>query len=176
MAHVEPEVEPEAEDRTPEPPAAPPGPTAEQIQAQRELAVARAGVNLATPVGQMFARGYDGPIDDAEKILEAAAQVGAYVAPETDDAPPPEDNGGAARQEAASGAEFTPPPETPKDVYGDAIRFGNELRAQGNTEEDAMAAAFKAIFGAGAEGDASVLLDNRHGKRKAEWDKAGILA
>ena len=42
----------------------------------RDLAMARAGVDLSTKLGQMFAKGYDGDVQDVARLVSEAAELG----------------------------------------------------------------------------------------------------
>ena len=59
---------------------------AEAAAAKRELNLIRAGVDLDSPTGKLFAKAYDGELD-VDAIKEAAAEYGVIQAPATQASP-----------------------------------------------------------------------------------------
>lgn len=143
----------------------------EREQAQRELAMVKAGIDTDTRLGQMFLKTYEGPLDK-EAVKAAALEVpGLLLEPAS---PPPPTN-------ADQGA--SPPPPTPEpqvdpnmtderdrlhsggdapgQINEDPILLGKkraeEVLVRGGTEEDAMVANLRTLYEAAAEGDDRVI-------------------
>lgn len=143
---------------------------AEAMQKDREIAFLKAGIDTDTPLGAMFARGYDGEID-AAKVKEAWAQVAPAAAPTepipTPATPPVPAADAAVFDEAgrlASGA--TPPgaDNGPHPVIQGVSDYWDARRA-GKTDKEAEALGFDRIFDAAVKGDPRVVLS---GGRKGE--------
>ena len=136
---------------------------AENLELRRENALLRAGVDLDSPLGALFAKGYDGdPSDDA--IREAWAEVHGAVppTPEVPMTPDPhitadERASTAQRQALANGspADLPPGPADPRD---EADRIREAVVASGGRAEDGVAAALDHILGAATRGDHRVLI------------------
>lgn len=143
---------------------------AEAEAAKRELAFVRAGVDLDTPQGAMFAKAYDGELDHTA-IKERFAEV--FGAPESATPPPAQPAAAdpdlaraqaALQQETAErrdlssvGTEHTPPPvEDPRAAAKE--QFYEDITTRGMRREDAAAgviAAHIAAANAGVKGSVS---------------------
>lgn len=138
---------------------------AEARAGERELAFYRAGLkpeDLNTPVGQMFARAYDGELT-AEAVTAAWSALGAVVAPEPDDdvIPAEEQAASRERQTLASGGQGDTGVAPPKPVRGEegaAVQAGRQALAGGASREDAMGSTFRALTDAAAQGNREVIL------------------
>lgn len=137
---------------------------AEATQLKRENAMLRAlpGVDMTSPLAEMFVRSYQGELD-GEAIKAAAQAVG--VLPKTEDTTPPpppaEDQQlSAERQALQTGATFTPPNEQQhreaQDPYDNAMAAFNADLGAGRTREAAAAAYFDHVIGAAVHGDERV--------------------
>jgi hypothetical protein len=132
---------------------------AELAAAKRELAMLRAGVDVETPVGKLFAKAYDGDIDaDAIKAEWAA------IAPKPADAPadepvitPDEAKSTAERQALANNAPADVVQEVnPRDT---ALKAGMSTRSSGGTTDDALGVHFNELVKAAIAGDKRVLIN-----------------
>lgn len=127
---------------------------------KRENAMLRAGVDLSTPVGQLFHDGYRGDLEP-EKVKEAWAQVAPAAAappPAPDPAVDPAATAAAAEAEAEERArqdrsrrsiasEPADPGATPEgDPMKGAYERFNEGQAQGQSREKAGKAVIETIF------------------------------
>lgn len=127
---------------------------------QRELTFLRAGVDLDTPVGKLFAKGYDGPLDDVEAVKSSAREVGAIPVP-----PPPDAQTVASPEEQTSRAAVaavatdSAPPTAATDVHPGikGLREFREARSKGQSIATARAKCFDSIFEAAAQGDPRVV-------------------
>lgn len=138
--------------------------TKRAAELERDNAMLRAGVPTDTPLGQMFARAYDGQLEP-----DAVKAAWAEVAPSTESTPPPpeetEQVNESERQAetdtrrtlttgGAGESVGTPPPTDPvKKGYDD---FQEALR-DGQSRERASAAVFGNILTAAASGDERVI-------------------
>ena len=150
----------------------------------RKIALLEAGVDTSTPVGAMFAKGYDG--DLTPDAVKAAWQQVAPAAPAPE--PTPEPAPTPAPQAAATP---TPEPVAPADapVVDDLFETASTISGQGNPPgadlgphpghaavkdyyailhegrdpEEAAAAGLDRILSASMKGDPRVTLDGRRG-------------
>lgn len=126
----------------------------------RENAMLRAGVDLDSPLGKMFARAYDGELD-TDAVRAAATEVGAMRAatPAAEVTLEPGEEGSTdLRQELGTGG--TPPGggEGPHPTVKMADAAKEVLVKTGNHGR-ALAAGFGELVGAAAEGDRRIILD-----------------
>lgn len=131
----------------------------EADQLRRENAMLKAGVDLESPVGKMFARAYDGELDP-EMIKTGATEVGALtpapvVAVVTE---PPVVHDQTQSQERMDLASQAGKPGTiePGDPYDAAMQAFENERRSGSTREMSAAAAFQKIVEAHKAGDGRV--------------------
>ncbi len=139
---------------------------------ERELAFARAGVDLSSEAGQFFARGYDGELE-AEAIKAAAAQF-MPASPST--ATTDQATGQQSQQSAAANPEIpaaeaallgaqstlngSHPDEAPPPADPYAVAAGVHERAteEGLPSDDALGLSFNAVVGAAQAGDRRVIV------------------
>lgn len=133
-------------------------------QGERELAYYRAGLTpqeLSTPVGQMFAKAYDGELDP-DTVKAAWAALGNVMQPEpSNEISESEQQSSRERQALATGAAGdtgTTPPKPVRGYDGTAVRAGKEALERGETRESALGELFSKLTGAAAEGDRTVTL------------------
>lgn len=142
---------------------------------ERENAFLRAGVDLESPTGKMFAKAYDGSLDDLAAVIASATEVGALRAPATPPAPTPDP---AAAQAAAAAAANDQShqdvrnallggqpvgdtaPGTP-DPYDDSLGNYWKDKTNGMPQELAGLAAIDRVLMAASDGDKRVLLSGR---------------
>lgn len=107
----------------------------------RENALLKAGVDLKGPLGQMFAKAYDGELTE-EAIVAAATEVGAITT--TTPPEPPDPITDAERQAALErqglGAEGQPPGTVQGDPTEKAYADFHRDLAKGKTRDQASAA------------------------------------
>lgn len=107
----------------------------------RENALLKAGVDLKGPLGQMFAKAYDGDLTE-EAIVAAATEVGAITT--TTPPEPPDPITDAERQAALErqglGAEGQPPGTVQGDPTEKAYADFHRDLAKGKTRDQASAA------------------------------------
>lgn len=104
-----------------------------------------AGIDLTTPIGQLFLDGYKGELTVED--VKAAATATGIIKPEGQEGtePPPADDGSTNdRRQAAAGttAEGQGPSEDPRAI---AVQEGIEVLEAGGTMQGAMGAAFNRI-------------------------------
>lgn len=137
-------------------------------QAKREVALLRAGVDLDSKAGQMFAKAYDGDL-----TAEAIQAEWADIAPKPAAAPaPPPPDPEEARQtaERLALANDSTPPGAPTDPDPNAAGMAafQQALAEGRTREDAAAEWITRVNAAGAAGDSRVLY-------RSPAEKAGLV-
>lgn len=146
----------------------------QQEQLARENAMLRARVDLDSPVGQLFARGYEGEAStDAVRAAWEALGVTTPAAPagEAGGAPPagqPADDGPTAEEQAAQQARqaltqggSTPPGEEPSPEPWEAAYAEREAALKSGTPRDtADGRVLDRIFDAAGRGDERVLYDH----------------
>ena len=98
---------------------------AEALQAKRELAFLRAGVNLDDPRSTYFVKGYDGEVN-VDAIRSAALEAGFI---QTKEQPPSPDATGAERIRAAAAGGTSP---VGGGLDGVAARMDDSYRQGGN--------------------------------------------
>lgn len=122
--------------------------------ARRENVMLRAGVDIDSKLGQMFARSYQGDLD-----IDAVKTEWAELAPSTPVVPEPsEQEQGRERSALAADA---PAPTTLSDADPRAagIEEFHKRRAQGFSREEAAVPYFDQVLTAATEGDKRVLWD-----------------
>lgn len=143
---------------------------AELIQLQREIAFAKAGVDLDSPVGKLFNKAYDGDVDVAKIQAEAAslnalrpdaqlletttAPTGNVDSPTISDA---EKQATQERQTLASGA--TSDERQVADPREIAMAYAHESVEHGTSRENAQAEYLDDILWAAANGNKKVIWD-----------------
>ena len=136
----------------------------------RENVMLRAGVDFDSPVGQLFAKGYDGDLDPV-KVKEASAAIpgalkaaapqpaaGEATEPQTPATPAPqvtEEERQATAERAALAAGATPVPNAAQDIdpRQKALAEAKEAMSKGATEEDALGHYFSSVAKAAHDGD-----------------------
>jgi hypothetical protein len=126
---------------------------------KREIAFLKAGVNLDSAVGKMFAKAYDGELD-VEMIKQGATEVGAITppaAPATPEAPAVvhDENQSQERMDLASQA-GRPGTIEPGDPFESAMAAFEAARKSGASRDTAAASAFAKIIEAHNAGDGRV--------------------
>ncbi len=130
----------------------------------RENAFLKAGINVETPLGALFAQGYGGELE-TEAIKTAFAAV-SPPAPEPDPDPNPdpdpvsaEDREAAERRAALlRGGDPNVDNAPDRDPRKVALEHGEKLLAEGKSREEAMATMFSELASAAAAGDDRVIL------------------
>jgi hypothetical protein len=142
---------------------------------ERENALLRAGIDLESDLGSMFAKGYDGPLEVAA-MREAATKVGAYKPPEEpkgeqqqqQSAQQQDQQGDQQDQQQRTGPDEADqrgmlqhgaPPDTGAvaDPRDDAIKAGKAKIGEGASEEEGVIEGFRHLVEAGVSGDQRVL-------------------
>lgn len=82
---------------------------AAKAEAERELAFLKAGVNLNSPMGRYFVKGYDGEFTP-EAIRQAAMEAQLIDAPETNTVPDTETSAWQRTTQVAAGSQTAQPP------------------------------------------------------------------
>jgi hypothetical protein len=138
---------------------------AEAAQLKREVAMLRAGVDLESPLGNLFAKGYDGELE-AAKVKEAWTAVAPSATPapepETPKTPDPEFSVDETKSTdlRAALANGSPADEMPdEDPRVAAKRAATQHVMDGGTQEESLALVFDHIYAAGLAGDKRVILD-----------------
>lgn len=131
----------------------------ETAKLRRERAFEKAKVDIDHPLGEHFAKHYDGELSP-EKIREEAERLGVPLAegdkpkPEGPELKPGETDSTKERQEVSSGGKpddgAEPPPADPK---AEAVKAGQAVIDQGKTEEEGLAAGIGALAAAAQSGD-----------------------
>ncbi len=125
----------------------------ELAAARRELAFLKAGVDLDSKMGQVFAKGYDGELDP-----DAIRNEWSELAPKRDEAPPSEE--GRIRDTFARDGQVPPDAEDfREDPSEQALREGRDVLAKGGSRERAMNAYIDRMVDAGAKKDQRVVFD-----------------
>lgn len=135
-------------------------------KAKRELAFLKAGVNPDTPLGSMFARGYDGELT-GEAIKAAAAEIPGLLTPAeetkdetTDTTPHPDAEATRQRQQLThGGAADLGNLDAPGQQVADEVV--KKLQGENRREDQAIAAGIATIATAAINGDKSVLVGQR---------------
>lgn len=137
----------------------------------RELAFARAGIDVDTPLGRLFADGYKGE-NDVDAVKEAWSAVApAPAAPAAPAAPPapaaPVATDTAVFDEAGRLASGAIPPigDVGPDPTQASVDAYWQARREGKSDRNAEALGFDMLFGAAARGDERVIIA---GGRKGE--------
>lgn len=128
----------------------------------RENALLKAGVDLNVPVGQLFAKGYDGKLEVADIVAAAEGIPGVIKSAEVIETPaetliPPEEvTATAERQALANGA--APDAGITEHPKLAAQKVAEQVRADAGTREKAVANAFNSLVRSGMEGDQRALV------------------
>lgn len=152
-------------------------------KAERENVMLRAGVDIDTPLGKMFAKAYEGEMTP-DAVKAAALEVGAIKPPEAPPAAPPAPAAEGQQQQPATGI-VTPqqhaadlelqrqqqqmqrdlhggapsgdtPPET-ADPFDQALGHFHDARKKGVPEEMARLGTIDMVLDAASRGDKRVL-------------------
>lgn len=125
----------------------------ELAAARRELAFLKAGVDLDSKMGQVFAKGYDGELDP-----EAIRGEWSELAPKRDEAPPSEE--GRVRDTFARDGQVPPDAnDFREDPVESALKEGRDIMTRGGSREQGMSAYIDRMVDAGARGDQRVVFD-----------------
>lgn len=133
-------------------------------KARRENVMLRAGVDIDSKLGQMFARSYEGDLDvDAVKAEWADL---APAAPAKEE-PNPED--AAQQTERASLASETAAPTQLSDIHPHRAGIAEFERArdEGYTADEASVQFFDRLLSSAAEGDKRVIFDPQEWQERA---------
>lgn len=136
---------------------------------QLENLMLRAGIDPAEGMNKLFFEGYKGELTN-EAVVEAAKGYGLIKEPDPNTPPagevtdPAIRNQTGERQQAATGnvPDGNAPTEDPRVT---AIRTGEDIMANGGTQEGAMGAAFDVIAAAGFGSQS----DHRAPDPRAQW-------
>ncbi len=131
--------------------------TAELEAAKRELAFVRAGVNLDSPMGRLFVKGYDG-----ESTLDATTAAWGEVA--GIDTPDPvitdvDRAVATGRQDLSTGALVDAGDRPLVPGHEAALQAGRETLAKGRSRDDALGAFVGSVIASAAQGDKSVIIE-----------------
>lgn len=149
---------------------------AESANDKRENVMLRAGIDLDTPLGQLFADGYKGELDK-EAIKAAWGVLGVTPSNETPTADPNANDDGSSAEEIArqqreaalSNGGTQPGTEPTPDPYIDALQRYHD--SGGNQQTEAQVAGIQAIFDAAAKGDARVAVPGPLDRdTRNDWD------
>ena len=129
----------------------------------RKLAFIEAGVDVSTPVGALFARAYDGDIEDTEAIKAAYAELGGATSSTEDESPDAAELEATRERQALGGAGAAgdtgeQPRQPVRGRDGAAVKAGRKAMEDGLARDDAMGVTFGELVGAAAEGDQTVIL------------------
>jgi hypothetical protein len=134
---------------------------AELASAKRELAMLKAGVDLESPIGKLFAKAYDG--DTAADAIKAEwAAIAPKAGTDTPVAPEPVITDDEARSTTERQALAN---NSPADIASEAdpretaFKAGLATRAQGGSTEDALGAHFNELVRAAIDGDKRVTVE-----------------
>lgn len=142
---------------------------------KRENAMLRAGVDLDSPVGKLFAKGYDGELDP-DAVKSAWSEIGVTPTPsesqetvtEVDDGPT-EAEQEQQRLRGVLTSDATPPGSEPSpDPWDEAIGEFHDRQKRGQTKQRAQTAALQHVLNAAVAGDKRVLFDREDWKRSFE--------
>ena len=126
---------------------------------ERKVAFLEAGVDLTSPVGEMFADAYKGELD-VETVKTAAERVGALkgtdLVPTSDQLEQTKLQAGLAGEGHTPGAVVDPSQTSP--IEAGYAAFHDRLTT-GSTREAASAEMFDRVFTAASEGDQRVIYD-----------------
>jgi hypothetical protein len=122
--------------------------------ARRELAFLKAGVDLDSKMGQVFAKGYDGELD-----ADAIRSEWSELAPRRDESAPPSDEG-RMRDSFARDGQVPPNAEDfQEDPVAKALKDGRDMMERGGSRERGMSTYIDQMVDAGARGDKRVVFD-----------------
>lgn len=137
---------------------------AEAAALRQELAFSKVGIDVATPLGKIFATAYDGDMN-VEAVQKAWAEVSG-TSTDDGDKPPAAPNPDITsdeteltrrREALANGSRGDDGNEPEPDPREGAIKAGQEAMAAGRSRDEAMATVFSELAGAAAKGDPRVL-------------------
>jgi len=145
----------------------------EADEAKRELAFLRAGVDLDSPLGKMFVKGYDGDLEP-EAIKTAYAEIVPAAAPPA--AAPPERTPLTPEQQAAGFIDPSQQQQHRDGAFGNGTPTGasepqsknpidaayerfHEMGRQGATMQERQEEALAIFFKAAMDGDSRVMFD-----------------
>lgn len=143
---------------------------AEGDKARRENAFLRAGVDLDSPLGTLFSKGYEGELD-GDKVKEAWSALQPAQAPPPEaasDAPTPEELAQAQARDALNTG-GVPPGEEPSPSPWDAAKENYKIaKEKGQSTDRAQTAAIQTVMDAAVAGDERVLYDRDRWKAQFE--------
>jgi len=123
---------------------------------RRERAFEKAKVDTSKPLGEHFAKHYDGDLEP-DKIREEAERLGVPFteakAPEGPDLEPGEEKSTEERESLATGGKPDSGEETKPEPLDAARKVGEDAIKEGRGEEDALAAGIGTLAGAAEAGD-----------------------
>lgn len=134
---------------------------------ERENAFLKAGIDVESPVGQMFARGYDGDLTTAAikasaETIPGALKGGSAPTDEAKEQTPEETadeeekSATAERSALANGSK--PDDGKAEDPRLTALQRSQEAMKRGATEEDALGSFFNTVATAANQGDKRVVV------------------
>lgn len=136
--------------------------------ARRELAFVKAGIDTSTKLGQLFAKSFEGDVNDIEAIKAEAKELGILKDPSTDPATPPAeipdsstpqppaDSSAQERSSLANGA--TPDDGSGTDPRQTAMDLAQSALKQGAPWEVAAGGFINQLANAAARGDQRVIV------------------
>lgn len=137
----------------------------------RENAMLKAGIDVTTPVGKMFAGSFDGELTDLEAIQAAAREVGALAPVATETEQERIDREAQEAREAVVAGGQPPPTQDELDNQQHPTDLGlkrfNDAMQTGQTRDKAAAGFFNTVIGAAMQGDERVLWEPTPEQREA---------
>jgi len=118
------------------------------------LAFLKAGVDLDSKMGQVFAKGYDGELDP-----EAIRSEWSDLAPRKEEPAPPSDEGRIRETFARDGQVPPDAQDYEVDPIEQALREGRGVMERGGSRERGLSTYIDQMVDAGARGDQRVVFD-----------------
>lgn len=130
---------------------------------ERKEAFRDAGVDLASPVGQLLLDAWKDDLDP-EAIRARAEEVGALSGsappPAREEPAPPDQQDQTRQRQALAGESTAPDVSSDRNPYLAGITEFNRAMAEGRTREDASIGAFHEVLQAAANGDPRVFVED----------------
>lgn len=152
---------------------------AENEQLQRQLAFAKAGVDVDSKIGSMLFKTYEGDLSNVDALKAEWQELNPTVQPaaEPETAPAPEGfqspEGQQAHREQVQGEAAGEQPKTTPHPIDHALEafHGNKQQPLQTRQETALAEVFSAYF----QGDQRVMLDRQAHQQAAQQAAAGDM-